>query len=104
MRENPGFVDEITEYERARNLRAKALRDEVALTLIAAGHFDVVAVGENFRGAYTPPTSTQVLRKKGETSRRGKQSTLSAAYVRRSQRKVVLEKTKAVLGEDGRYK
>ena len=54
-------MEEITKYERATNHRAKRLREEVALTLIAAGQADVVAVGGNFSSAYTPPSLTAAV-------------------------------------------
>jgi acetylornithine deacetylase/succinyl-diaminopimelate desuccinylase-like protein len=47
-------VDDRTEYEKARDLRAKALRKEIALTLVAFGHVDVVPLGDLFGSALLP--------------------------------------------------
>jgi hypothetical protein len=52
-----GNVDteiQITEYERARNVHAKALRDEVELALLASGHIDVALLREKFNATATP--------------------------------------------------
>jgi hypothetical protein len=48
------IVDNRTEYEKARDLRAKALRKEIALTLVAFGHVDVVPLGDLFGSALLP--------------------------------------------------
>jgi hypothetical protein len=77
--------NQITEYERARNVRAKALRDEVDLALIAGGHADVATLQEKLQGAVIPSILSSHKHCADITK---KQATLSGATVRRSARNI----------------
>ena len=58
------IVDNKIEYEKARDLRAKALREEIVLTLVAFGYTDVVPFGDLFGSALLPLSAIAVPRGK----------------------------------------